>query len=145
MNESPRHTGQFTTFWLGDHLYGIEVQRVREVLRQQAITRVPLAPPAIAGLINLRGQVVTTIDLRKRMNAVPDETSGELMLVVVLVDEAPLALVVDRIGAVVDVKDDQFEPPPDTLTGSARELVLGAYKLDRQLLLSLDVEAAVSA
>jgi purine-binding chemotaxis protein CheW len=143
----PEHSGQFATFWVGDGLYGVEVERVREVLRQQTFTRVPLAPSAIAGLINLRGQVVTAINLRTQLGLTDtsDFEDSELMLVVVLVAGEPIALVVDRIGGVIDVDTQQFESPPDTLTGAVRDLVLGAYKLDGQLLLSLDVESAVAA
>ena len=135
---------QYATFWLGHGLYGIEVERVREVLRQQAITRVPLSPPTVAGLINLRGQVVTTVDLRERLQLAADQDT-QPMLVVVLVGGESVALLVDRIGGVVDVNDEQFEPPPDTLIGPARDLVRGAYKLEAQLLLSLDVDTAVAA
>ena len=136
---------QYATFWLGHGLYGIEVERVREVLRQQDITAVPLAPATVAGLINLRGQVVTTIDLRERLQLGSATEDVQSMLVVVLVAGESIALLVDRIGGVVDVSDDQFEPPPDTLHGVVRELVLGAYKLEGQLLLGLDVDAAVAA
>ena len=136
---------QYATFWLGDALYGIEVERVREVLRQQDITRVPLAPATVAGLINLRGQVVTTIDLRERLDLRHDDEDDQPMLVVVLVAGESIALLVDRIGGVVDVDDEQFEPPPDTLIGPARDLVRGAYKLEAQLLLALDVDIAVAA
>ena len=136
---------QYATFWLGHGLYGIEVERVREVLRQQDITAVPLAPATVAGLINLRGQVVTTIDLRERLQLELATEDVQPMLVVVLVAGESIALLVDRIGGVVDVSDDQFEPPPDTLHGAVRELVLGAYKLEGQLLLGLDVDAAVAA
>jgi purine-binding chemotaxis protein CheW len=135
---------QFATFWLGEGLFGIEVERVREVLRQQDLTRVPLAPDTVAGLINLRGQVVTTIDLRRRLQLTGVD-EGQPMLIVVLVDGESIALLVDRIGGVVDVLDEQFEPPPDTLAGTGRELVRGAYKLDGRLLLGLDVDAAVAA
>ena len=136
---------QYATFWLGDALYGIEVERVREVLRQQDITHVPLAPTTVAGLINLRGQVVTTIDLRERLDLRHDDGDEQPMLVVVLVAGESIALLVDRIGGVVDVDDEQFEPPPDTLIGPARDLVRGAYKLEAQLLLGLDVDTAVAA
>ena len=136
---------QYATFWLADALYGIEVERVREVLRQQDITHVPLAPTTVAGLINLRGQVVTTIDLRERLDLRHDDGDEQPMLVVVLVAGESIALLVDRIGGVVDVADEQFEPPPDTLIGPARDLVRGAYKLEAQLLLSLDVDTAVAA
>lgn len=135
---------QYATFWLGSGLYGVQVERVREVLRQQDITRVPLAPATVAGLINLRGQVVTTVDLHERL-ALAGEHAAESMLVVVLVGGESVALLVDRIGGVVDVTESQFEPPPDTLVGAVRELVSGAYKLEGQLLLSLDVDAAVAA
>lgn len=135
---------QYATFWLGTGLYGVEVERVREVLREQDITRVPLAPVTVAGLINLRGQVVTTIDLHERL-ALGGARSDEPMLVVVLVGGESVALLVDRIGGVVDVSRDQFELPPDTLVGTVRELVSGAYKLDEQLLLSLDVDTVVAA
>jgi purine-binding chemotaxis protein CheW len=138
-------TKQYATFWLGTGLYGIEVERVREVLRQQDITSVPLAPPTVAGLINLRGQVVTTVDLRERLQLRTHNEETQPMLVVVLVAGESIALLVDRIGGVVDVSDDQFEPPPDTLTGNVRELVVGAYKLEGQLLLGLDVDTAVAA
>lgn len=138
-------TKQYATFWLGHGLYGIEVERVREVLRQQDITGVPLAPATVAGLINLRGQVVTTIDLRERLHLSTAAEQSQPMLVVVLVAGESIALLVDRIGGVVDVSDDQFEPPPDTLTGTVRELVVGAYKLEGQLLLGLDVDTAVAA
>lgn len=138
-------TKQYATFWLGNGLYGIEVERVREVLRQQDITSVPLAPPTVAGLINLRGQVVTTVDLRERLQLRTHNAESRPMLVVVLVAGESIALLVDRIGGVVDVSDDQFEPPPDTLTGTVRELVVGAYKLEGQLLLGLDVDTAVAA
>src|SRR3954469_15446855 len=111
---------QYATFWLADALCGIEVERVREVLRQQDIPHVPLAPTTVAGLINLRGQVVTTIDLRERLDLGAGNEDDLPMLVVVLVAGESIALLVDRIGGVVDVDDDQFEPPPDTLAGPAR-------------------------
>jgi len=108
------------------------------------MTKVPLSPSTVSGLINLRGQVVTSVDLRRRLDlrVVPGQPT---MLVVAFVEGESIALVVDRIGGVVDVNDEQFETPPDTLTESRRSLVRGAYKLDGQLLLGLDVDAAVAA
>ncbi|MGZ4451138.1 MAG: chemotaxis protein CheW [Nocardioides sp.] len=124
---------------------GGDVDAVQEVLRGQPRTRVPLSPDAIAGLINLRGQVLTALDLRAELELPERSADEEPMLVVVRVDGEPVALLVDAIGAVVDVDDDQYEPPPDTLTGSGRDLILGAYKLPEQLLLALDVARAVAA
>jgi purine-binding chemotaxis protein CheW len=136
---------QLATFRLDDQVYGVDVAGVQEVLRSQARTRVPLAPPAIAGLINLRGQVLTAIELREQLGLAPRADGVEPMVVVIRVSGEPVALLVDSIGAVIDVEDGQFEDPPDTLTGTARDFILGAYKLDDHLLLSLDVHRAVAA
>ncbi|HSF26412.1 MAG TPA: chemotaxis protein CheW [Actinomycetes bacterium] len=142
-------TAQLATFELGGTLFGVPVERVQEVLRSQPRTPVPLAPPAVDGLLNLRGQVVTALDLRTRL-CLPDpaETgpggeSGEPMNVVVRAADEVVSLLVDVIGEVVDVSDDAFEPPPATLVGPARELVHGAYKLDGRLLLALDIDRVV--
>ena len=137
-------SAQLATFTLGDRLYGVGVERVQEVLRSQAPTRIPLAPPAIAGLVNLRGQVLTAIDLREQLGLSPRSEGEEPMVVVIRVGTEPVSLLVDTIGAVVDVDPDTFEQPPDTLTGSARDLLIGAYKLPGRLLLALDVDRAVA-
>jgi purine-binding chemotaxis protein CheW len=138
-------TKQYATFWLGNGLYGIEVERVREVLRQQAITSVPLAPPTVAGLINLRGQVVTAIELRERLGRPPRPDGTDAVVIVVRLHGEAVSLLVDSIADVVDVDAKDFEAPPDTLDGQARELIRGAYKLDGKLLLALDVQKAVGA
>jgi len=136
---------RLVTFTLARRWYGVDVSAVQEVLRGLPRTRIPLAPPALAGLINLRGQVLTAVDLRAQLGLPPREDGTEPMLVVTHVDGEPVALLVDSIGAVVDVEPEQFEPPPDTLVGPTRELILGAYKLTDHLLLSLDVDKAVAA
>ena len=136
-------TGQFTTFTVGGHLFGIEVENVQEVIRYQPMTRVPLAPPSVGGLINLRGQVITAVDLRHRLE-MPARAADELpMNVVVRTDDGAVSLLVDQIGEVVHAAADDFEPPPETLIGATRALIRGAYKLDSQLLLALDVTRAV--
>ena len=142
---APAAGGQLATFWLDGDLYGVEVEHVQEVLRSQGITRVPLAPPAVAGLINLRGQVVTAIELRERLGRRPRPEGQEAVVIVVRLHGEAVSLLVDAIADVVDVDPADFEAPPDTLDGSARELIRGAFKLDGQLLLALDVQKAVSA
>ena len=133
-----------TSFLVGDHLFGIEVATVQEVIRHQPMTRVPLAPAALSGLINLHGQIISAVDLRRRLGF-PDRAAGELpMDVIVRAGDGLVSLLVDRIGDVVEVSEEAFEEPPDTLTGIARELIRGAYKLDDALLLSLDVQGAVA-
>jgi purine-binding chemotaxis protein CheW len=136
---------RLVTFTLGGRSYGLDVNAVQEVLRGLPRTRIPLAPRALAGLINLRGQVLTAVDLREQLGLPAREDGMEPMLVVTHVDGETVALLVDSIGSVVDVEPEQFEPPPDTLVGPARELILGVYKLPDHLLLSLDVEKAVAA
>jgi len=136
-------TSQLATFWLDGDLYGVEVEHVQEVLRSQSITRVPLAPPAVAGLINLRGQVVTAIELRERLGRPARPEGTEAVVIVVRLHGEAVSLLVDSIADVVDVHIRDFEAPPDTLDGAARDLIRGAYKLAGQLLLALDVNRAV--
>ncbi|MGN6600672.1 MAG: chemotaxis protein CheW [Actinomycetales bacterium] len=135
---------QFATFTLAGHLFGVRVSRVQEVLRYQVATRVPMAPDAVGGLINLRGQVVTAIDLRTRLGLPARPAGAEPMNVVVRVGDEAVSMLVDSIGDVVDVETDAFEAPPDTLSGPGRDLLHGAYKLEGRLLLALDVDRAVS-
>ncbi|MGV8978437.1 MAG: chemotaxis protein CheW [Cellulomonas sp.] len=136
---------QYVTFTLGSALYGVDVTRVQEALRAHTRTRVPLAPVDVAGLVNLRGQVVLTIDLRPRLGVPPLAADAEPMMVVVQVDGEPVSLLVDEIGDVVEVGPERFEVPPDTLDVGLRRLITGAYKLDSALLLILDVDQAVAA
>ena len=136
---------QFCTFYLNGFLFGIEVEKVQEVIRHQAMTGVPLAPKLIGGLINLRGQIVTAIDLRLRLG-LPERKADELpMNVVARSEDGAVSLLVDEIGDVVEVSDDAFEVPPDTLQGEARELVHGVYKLKERLLLVLDTARAINS
>jgi purine-binding chemotaxis protein CheW len=132
-----------STFTVDGHLFGVEVTVVQEVIRYQPMTRVPLAPAALAGLINLRGQVITAVDLRRRLGFC-DRAAGELPTdVIVRTRDGLVSLLVDRIGEVVEVDDEAFEEPPETLEGVGRELIRGAYQLDQALLLRLDVQGAV--
>jgi purine-binding chemotaxis protein CheW len=132
------------TFLLQGLFFGVEVERVQEVIRYQEMTSVPLAPNVIGGLINLRGQIVTAIDLRERLG-LKARATGELpMNVVIRTDEGALSLLVDEIGDVVEVDGSEFEPVPDTLHEVERELIRGVYKLHDKLLLLMDTERAVN-
>jgi len=133
---------QFCTFFLDGLYFGVEVTNVQEVLRYQPMTRVPLAPAIVEGLINLRGQIVTAIDLRRRLE-LPARTGEKLpMNIVIRADDGAVSLLVDEIGDVVEIQDDIFERPPETLRGTARELVRGVYKMKERLLLILDTQKA---
>lgn len=135
---------QYCTFYLDGHYFGLDVLKVQEVIRYQEMTRVPLAHPVVRGLINLRGQIVTAIDLRRRLEFADRPADQVPVNVVVQTDDGAVSLLVDEIGDVLEVSETQFERPPETLRGTARELILGAYKLPDGLLLILDTERTVS-
>ena len=136
-------TQEFCTFTLDSHLYGVEVKQVQEVIRFQEMTRIPLSSPVVKGLINLRGQIVTAIDLRRRLGLDDRDPEALPMNVVVRQDDEAVSFLVDEIGDVVEVDDAVFERPPETLRGAALELICGAYKLEDGLLLVLDTDKAV--
>ncbi len=137
-------SAQYVTFTLGGHLYGVAVSRVLEVLPSREAAHVPRAGADVAGLVNLRGQVVLALDLRSRLGLAARGEEQQMMVVVKLGQE-PVALLVDQIGDVAEVDDVQFEAPPQTLTPGLRQVIRGAYKLDQRLLLELDVDAATAA
>ncbi len=131
---------QFATFVLHGLFFGVDVLKVQEVIRYQEMTRVPIAPPMVEGLINLRGQIITAIDLRRRLG-LPEREPDQLPLnVVVRTDDGAVSLLVDEIGDVVEIDSESFERVPETVTGMARDLILGVYKLPLRLLLILDTE-----
>ena len=135
---------QLCTFTLDGLWFGIAVDRVQEVVRQLGLTRVPLASPVVRGLMNLRGQIVTVIDLRRRLEF-PDRASGSLpMNVVIRAEDDLISLQVDQIGDVVVVETDTRDDPPPTLKGAARQLIRGAYQLPNRLLLDLDLDRALA-
>ena len=133
----------YSTFSVDDRYVGIPVDRVQEVLLAQPLTPVPLAHDHISGLLNLRGQIVTAIDLRARLGLPEREAAQPTANVIVTTDGGPLALVVDRLGDVIPVDDARFEPPPDTLDAEAARSIKGAFKLDDALLLDLDLDEAL--
>ena len=134
---------QFATFYVNKLLFGVDVQKVQEVIRFQEMTPVPLATRLIEGLINLRGQIITAIDMRRRMNL--EERSKEQlpMNVIIKTDGGAVSLLVDEIGDVLRVEESQYECPPDTLPDSCKKFVTGVFKLDQRLLLVLDPEKTV--
>lgn len=135
---------QFCTFYLKNQFFGVPVEQVQEVLNYQDMTRVPLVPDAVQGLINLRGQILTAIDLRRCLGMEPREEAARPINVVVCADSGAVSLLVDEIGDVLTVDQESFEAPPETLQGPARAMVRGVYKLPLHLLLELDVARALA-
>ncbi len=136
--------GQFATFFVDNLLFGVEVLRVQEVLRYQEMTSVPRAPDVIEGLINLRGQIVTAIDMRRRLGLTPRGNDQAPMNMVVQSDDGgAVSLLVDEIGDVVKVEESAFENAPENVDPRIRELTTGMYKLKDRLLLVLDTKKAI--
>src|SRR5271157_6546260 len=135
-------TSQFCTFYLDKLLFGVELKGVQEVIRSLEMTRVPLAPEVVSGLINLRGQIVTAVDLGRRLELEPRPPGMLAMNVVVLSEDGAVSLLVDEICDVVEVEEDTFEPLPETLRGSVRTMILGVHKLKDRLMHVLDIEKA---
>lgn len=136
---------KYCTFYLDNYYFGIEVEQVQEIIRFQEITPVALAPEVVKGLINLRGQIVTAVDLR-RLLELPDRHEDEdPMNIVVRTSVGAFSLLADRIGDVLELADGSFESPPDNLSGMARELIQRAYKLEGTLLLTMAIDKLVSA
>jgi purine-binding chemotaxis protein CheW len=131
-------TTQLSTFHVGRYLFGIDVALVQEIVRIQTITPVPLSSPEIAGLINLRGEVLTAIDLRARLGLPPARDGQDRVNVVVRLDDEPTSLLVDEIGSVIEVSAVPFETTPSTVDAAVRDLLVGAYTLPDRLLLTLN-------
>ena len=135
---------QIVTFKLDRLHFGVEVKHVQEVIRYQTMTRVPKAPTVVEGLINLRGQIVTAIDMRARVGLARRDDAHLPMNVVIRSADGVTSLLVDEIGEVVEVDAAQLEPAPLPVTDRIRDVIGGVYKLHGMLLLELDVERALT-
>jgi purine-binding chemotaxis protein CheW len=139
-----RTSSQFSTFFVADLFFGVDVLHVQEVLRSQPMTAVPQAPDVIEGLINLRGQIVTAVDMRRRLQLpARGADEPESMNMVVRTADGAVSLLVDEIGDVLDMDPSTYERPPDNLARAAKDLIRGVYKLKDRLLLVLDEERTV--
>lgn len=133
---------RLATFTIDGEAFGVDVGRVREVVRPLEVTPIPLAPPEVAGLINLRGEIVTAIDLRVRLGE-DARADGAAMNMIMTTEHGPVSLLIDEAGDVVEVDTTTFEPAPTTLTGPARDLIVGTYPFGGRLLVELDVARAI--
>jgi purine-binding chemotaxis protein CheW len=130
----------FSTFIIVDRLYGIDVTRVQEVTKALPCTRVPGAPRYLKGLINLRGQIATAIDLRELFDLPSSTEEVEKMCVFCDLNGALIALIVDKIGDVMEVDSTSYEETPDTIPEKVQKLMNGVYKIPNDLLSALDID-----
>ena len=132
-------TEEFVTFMIADQLFGIPVLKVQDILSTHRITRIPLAPAEIAGSLNLRGRIVTAIDVRLRLGLPPRESEKIAMSIVVEHNSDLYSLLVDSVGEVLALSPDEFERNPPTLDSRLRGYSTGIYRLNEKLLVVLDV------
>lgn len=131
----------FVTFVVADQLFGIPIIQVQDILSPETIASIPLAPPEVKGSINLRGRIVTVIDVRVRLGMEKrDDDSDKGMAVTVEHQHELYTLLVDRVGDVIGISKDSFERNPGTLGASWREFANGVYRLEKGLMVVLDVE-----
>ncbi|WGL59130.1 chemotaxis protein CheW [Pigmentibacter sp. JX0631] len=135
-------TKQFSSFYLDNKLYGIEVNRVQEVVRSMLMTTIPLAPDYVRGLINLRGQVATAIGLRHLFGFL-DSVPNEFINIVCKLDGMLISFQVDEIGDVIEVSEKDFEQTPQTVPENIREYMLGVYKISNTLLSAINVDSII--
>ena len=139
--ESGDHSKDFLTVMIAEQCFGIAVLQVEDVLGEQSVTNIPLAPPEVAGSLNLRGRVVTAVDVRRRLGIEPSEEDSDTtgMSVVVEHENELYSLIIDRVGDVLSLKGDMFENNPPTLDPMWREISGGIFRLEKELLIVLDV------
>jgi len=135
---------EYLTMEIAGQMFGVPVLLVQDVLGEQKVTKIPLARPEIAGSLNLRGRVVTAINVRKRLH-LDDSTGGEHMSIVVEHEEELYSLMVDKVGDVISLSSKEFEKNPATLDTTLREISAGIYRLKEQLLVILDVSSLLKS
>ena len=133
-------SAELVTMSIGGQMFGIPVLQVHDVLGRQKITPIPLAPPEVAGSLNLRGRIVTAIDVRCRLNMPPMENPEEGMSIVVGLENELYSLMIDKVGEVINFSSDLFERVPSTLDPSWRDVAAGIYRQEEGSLVLLNIE-----
>ncbi|EAQ81443.1 chemotaxis protein CheW [Blastopirellula marina] len=131
---------QLVSFRLAQEEYGIEITRVQEIILMGEITRVPQTPDFIKGLINLRNTVIPIVDLRRRFGLSEEKPSDETRIMVMNVAGKTIGIIVDAVSEVLRIAKDQIAPPPPTVAGLGRDYLTGLVKLDKRLLILLDMD-----
>lgn len=137
-------TRMLVTMRVDNQLFGIPVGAVRDVLKEHKVARVPLAPPEIRGSINLRGRIVTVIDLRRRLHLVENADGASHMFVVVEHNGEYYSLMVDSVGEVLTIPTSQIEKSPSNLASNWREVATGVHRLENELLVIIGVDTLLT-
>jgi purine-binding chemotaxis protein CheW len=142
MSSQANEQSQYCTFWVDGLFFGVAVSAVQEVLRYQHLTAVPSGPEAVHGLINLRGQIVTALDLRCRLGLAPRPEDALPMNVIVRSRGEVVSLLVDDIGDVIDTGDLAVEAAPANVPSIVQDVIVGVLPLPDSILLVLDADRA---
>ncbi len=140
---SAESMNEYVSVRIGDQLFGAPVDAIREVFAPQSVTSVPLAPSEVAGLLNLRGRIVTAIDARRRLGLPPREANESGMALGVERGSEIFGLIVDSVGEVLRRPRAELEPVPAHVDSTWRSMVKGVHRLDKELLAVLDVSAVI--
>lgn len=136
---------QVVSFSLGKEEYAIEITKVKEIILPKGITHVPQMPDYIEGLINLRGNVIPVVDLRKRFGLVCDTETEHTRIMVTRMESKIVGLIVDSVSQVMKIPNAQIQEPPETIAGLARDYLMGIGKLDDRMIILLDIEKIMNA
>jgi purine-binding chemotaxis protein CheW len=131
---------EYVTVTIGDHMFGLPIFRVQDVFVPVGLTRVPLAPPEVAGILNLRGRVVTAIDMRSRLDFGEREPGTPVMAIGIELKGESYGLLVDAVGEVMQLHNSACEPKPTNLDPRLSRVAAGIYRLEGQLMVVLDVD-----
>ena len=131
---------EYVTVMIGGQLFGLQISRVQDVFVPDRLTRVPLAPPEIAGVLNLRGRIVTTIDMRRRLGLPPRDDNKPSMAVGIDLKGESYGLLIDTVGEVMKLGEETLEPNPVNLDPRLARVSGGVHRLDGQLMVILDVD-----
>lgn len=137
------NTADYVTMLIGGQLFGVPVLQVHDVFVPSKLAHVPMAPPEVAGVLNLRGRIVTAIDMRQRLGYEPREPGAQLMAVVIEYQSEPYSLLVDGVGEVLSLEDRDFERNPSNLDSHLRDLSEGIFRLDDKLLVVIALERVI--
>ena len=143
--ESSGEVRQLISFTVGAEEYGLELLRVKEVIRMRLITWLPKAPSCVKGIINLRGNVIPIVDLRERFGLAAQEQTAMTRVIVVEVEGRLVGMVVDSASQVVRVPADQFDPPPPVMGSASKDFITAVGKMGDKLVIMVDVDRILSA
>jgi purine-binding chemotaxis protein CheW len=135
---------QYLAFHLGDEEYALDIVRISEIIKVREFTDIPRTPEFILGIISLRGVVVPVFDLRQRLNLGTSELIPTSRIVVCQIDEVTVGFLVDSINQVINLTDDEVEPPPGVLSGLDREMVFGIGRYQGRMIILLNLHSALN-